>query len=410
MTDTEVRTAPAPDLSAFTEEAEAFLSGNAARRPPAPEDCWGVGSDRVGLFAEPPSDGEHAELQAAREWRRRVFDAGFGWITGPPEYGGRGLPSAYERAWQQLERRYETPGRGPFNIGLGMVAPTILAHGHETTRTTYLRSLHRGDVIACQLFSEPGAGSDLAAVGTTAVPDGVGWRINGQKVWTSGAHYSEIGLLLARTAPTRRHLTAFILDMRAPGVEVRPLRQMTGAAAFNEVFLSDVWIPDDHRLGAVHDGWRVARTTLMNERAAVGAGGAGGSGVLSTKRLAALARHCGVADDPIVRQTLADLHIRLSVARYTRLRAEARRGSGQPPGPEMSITKLALTDNLARLSAFVTTVLGPRVIADTGEWGTYAWAEFVLGVPGLRLGGGTDEIQRNIIAERVLGLPREPHG
>ncbi|HZI39397.1 MAG TPA: acyl-CoA dehydrogenase family protein [Acidimicrobiia bacterium] len=410
MTPTPVKIVTDPDLGAFTAEAEAFLSAHAGPRPPASENGRGGGSDRVWLFAEPPPEEEQALLEAARDWRRAVFDAGFGWITGPPEYGGRGLPLPYERAWQQLERRYDTPGRGPFNIGVGMVAPTILAHGSETAKARYLAALHRGDVIGCQLFSEPGVGSDLASVATTAVADGEGWRVNGQKVWTSGAHYSDIGLLLTRTATGPRHgnLSAFVVDMHASGVEVRPLRQMTGDAAFNEVFLTEVWIPDDHRLGAVHDGWRVALTTLMNERAAVGAGGAGGAGVLSTKRLVALARHCGVADDPVIRQTIADLHTRLSVARYSRLRAEARRRAGQPPGPEMSTAKLALTENLARLSAFVTAVLGPRLIADTGEWGTYAWAEFVLGVPGLRLGGGTDEIQRNIVAERVLGLPRDP--
>jgi alkylation response protein AidB-like acyl-CoA dehydrogenase len=201
----------------------------------------------------------------------------------------------------------------------------------------------------------------------------------------------------------------FVVDMHAPGVEVRPLRQMTGGASFNEVFFTDVRVPADFLLGDVDQGWTVALTTLMNERMAIGGGSiAPGQGV--SQRLAQLARHLDRAADPNVRQALADIYINSSVARFTTMRALAKLRSGQLPGPEASTLKLALTNNLQRISAAVSTILGPRLTADTGEWGTYAWADLVLGVPGLRVAGGTDEVMRNIVGERVLGLPKEPRG
>jgi alkylation response protein AidB-like acyl-CoA dehydrogenase len=244
------------------------------------------------------------------------------------------------------------------------------------------------------------------------VRDGEEWVVTGQKVWTSGAHLSEIGEIMCRTnpdAPKHKGLTGFVVDMHAPGVEIRPLRQMTGGASFNEVFFSEVRIPDSHRLGDVNEGWTVALTTLMNERAAIGGGMAsGGSGNMGTQRLIELVRHQGKNKDPLIRQQLADIVINGRVASFTNLRAMAKIATGQLPGPEMSIAKLTLTANMARVSELVASVLGPRLVADTGEWGTYAWSKFVLGLPGMRLAGGTDEILHNIIGERVLGLPKEP--
>jgi alkylation response protein AidB-like acyl-CoA dehydrogenase len=293
-------------------------------------------------------------------------------------------------------------------ISLGMIAPTILVHGTPDAKGRYLAALQRADLIACQLFSEPGAGSDLASVATREERDGDGWRITGQKVWTSGAQYSDIGEVLCRTSEDERHrnLTAFVVDMHAPGVEVRPLRQMTGGAAFNEVFFDEVWVPDDDRLGEVGGGWRVAITTLSNERAAIGGDGFGGAGLLSLDRYRQMAQVFGRADDPIVRQRLADLLIHQRVANYTRLRAVAARRAGHAPGPEASIGKLALAQQFQRIGEFAALLLGPKLIADTGEWGTYAWAGLVLSTPGYRIGGGTDEVMRNIVAERVLGLPK----
>jgi len=396
----------------FRAEALAFLEANAAPRREV-RAAWGEGSDRVGLFPERTPEEDAAELAAAKAWRARVYDAGFGWIGGPPEYGGRGLPGDYERLYQSLEAGFDVPSIAPFGIGLGMIAPTILAHAREEVRRRYLPGMYRGDVVACQLFSEPVAGSDLAGIQTRAIRDGDEWVISGQKVWTSGAQYSDIGEIITRTAsyPESRHrgLTMFLVDMHAPGVEVRPLRQMTGGASFNEVFFTDVRIPDEMLLGDVDQGWTVALTTLMNERAAIG-GGSLAPGLGVGQRIQELARHMGAGTDPRVRQQLADVFIHGQVARYTTLRATAKLRAGQLPGPELSTLKLSLTNNLQRLSALLSSVLGPRLIADTGEWGTYAWAEFVLGIPGMRVAGGTDEIMRNIVGERVLGLPKEPRG
>ena len=392
----------------FRAEATDFLEANAKRRVEANE-VWGQGSDEVAILPERTPEEDAAILVAAKEWRAKVFDAGFGWISGPETYGGRGLAREYERVWQSLENDYDVPNIGPFGIGLGMVAPTILAHAIEDVKQRYLAPMYRGDVVACQLFSEPVAGSDLAGIQTKAIRDGDEWILNGQKVWTSGAHYSDIGEIITRTStyPDSRHrgLTMFLVDMRAPGVEVRPLRQMTGGASFNEVFFTDVRIPDEMRLGDVDQGWSVALTTLMNERMAIGGGGVGG-GLNLANRLQALARHMGAADDPHVRQQLAEVMIRMSVSRYTTMRTMAKMRAGQLPGPELSTLKLALTNNMQQMSELLTSLLGPRLIADTDEWGTYAWSAFVLSVPGMRVAGGTDEVLRNIVGERVLGLPK----
>jgi alkylation response protein AidB-like acyl-CoA dehydrogenase len=394
----------------FDQEALAFLEANAKLRVEEKKG-WGQGSDNVALFAERSHQEEAAEVEAAKAWRRLVFDAGFGWITGPRAYGGRELPASYERVYQSREAAFDTPPQTPFGIGLGMVAPTILAHATEETKQRYLRGLYRGDIVACQLFSEPGAGSDLASLQTRAERDGDEWRITGQKVWTSVAQFADIGEIICRTDPTlpkHRGLTGFVIDMHAPGVEVRPLRQMTGGSTFNEVFFTDVRVPDDHRLGDVNQGWTVALTTLMNERAAIGAGGAGVGGVLGGDRIIELLRHFGTNRDPLLRQHLADVYINGKVAGYTNQRAMAKIKAGQLPGPEMSIAKLSLTNNMSRIGELVSRALGARLIADTGEWGTYAWSELVLGTPGVKVAGGTDEVMKNIIGERVLGLPKEP--
>ncbi len=396
----------------FRAEAKAFLDAHAEPRREVSL-TWGEGSDEVSLFPELSPEEEATLVKAAKGWRAKIYDAGFGWISGPTEYGGRGLPREFERVWQSLESGYDTPSQGPFGIGLGMIAPTILAHATEEVKQRYLPAMYRGDVIACQLFSEPVAGSDLAGIQTRAVRDGDEWVLNGQKVWTSGAQYSDIGEIITRTSTDadsrHRGLTMFLVDMRAPGVEVRPLRQMTGGASFNEVFFTDVRVPAEFLLGDPDQGWTVALTTLMNERMAIGGGSiAPGQGV--SLRLQQLARHLDRAADPRVRQALADIYIHSSVARFTTMRALAKLRAGQLPGPEASTLKLALTNNLQRISAAVSGILGPRLIADTGEWGTYAWADMLLGVPGLRVAGGTDEVMRNIVGERVLGLPKEPRG
>ena len=391
----------------FTEEARSFLEANAKLKAEASTFVWGEGEDNASLFEEVDREKEKAELAAAQTWRAKKYDAGFGWITGPTDLGGRGLSRSHERAWNELEARYDVPAQGFFGIGLGMVAPTILDHADPDVAADVLPKMYRGDIVGCQLFSEPGAGSDLASLQMKADRDGDEWVLTGQKVWTSGAHYSDIGEVIARTdpdLPKHKGLTGFIVDMKAPGVDVRPLRQMTGGANFNEVFFNEVRIPDTHRLGDVNDGWRVALTTLMNERASIG-GGAGGGGFT---RLREMVRHFGLDNDPVVRQKLMDVYIGGQVLSYSNQRAIARMKQGQLPGPEMSGGKLALTDNMRKTVDLVSTVLGPRLTADTGEWGTFSWAGYVLGMPAMAIAGGSDQVLRNIMGERVLGLPKEP--
>jgi len=393
----------------FTRAATEFLDANAERRSEA-RFVWGEGSDSVSMLDEKTPEQDQREVEEGKAWKQKEFDAGFGWISGPTEYGGRGLPSSYDRAYRDIVGQYAIPSQSPFGIGLGMVAPTILAHAIPEVRERYLRPLWRGEIIGCQLFSEPVAGSDLAGIQTKAERDGDEWVITGQKVWTSGAQYSDIGEIITRTSPDKpkhKGLSMFLVDMHAPGVEVRPLRQMTGGASFNEVFFEEVRVHDSHRLGDVDEGWTVALTTLMNERAAIGGGGAG-VGSMSMTRFIEMARHFGLSQDPLVRQGLAEAYIRTSVAKYTNMRAMAKIRAGQLPGPEMSIGKLALTQNMMRVGQLVREILGPRLVADSGEWGTYAFSEMVLGTPGMRVAGGTDEVMRNIVGERVLGLPKEP--
>ncbi len=391
-------------------EARAFLEANAEVRSEE-KFVWGKGSDKVGLLEEKTAAEEQREIGNAKAWRATVFDAGFGWISGPEAYGGRGLTPAHDRAYREEESLFRTASQAPFGIGLGMVAPTILAHCIEEVKQRYLKSLWRGDIIGCQLFSEPIAGSDLAGIQTRAVRDGEEWVLTGQKVWTSGAQYSDIGEIITRTSPDKpkhKGLTMFLIDMNDPAVEVRPLRQMTGGAAVNEVFIEELRVPDSHRMGDADEGWGVALTTLMNERASIGGGGVAGGSMPASARLFQMASHLGMADDPVIRQRLMDIWVKSQASRYTNLRAMAKLRAGQTPGPELSIAKMALTQNMMAVSALLGDMLGPKLVADGGEWGTYAWSEFVLGVPGMRIAGGTDEVLRNIVGERVLGLPKDP--
>jgi alkylation response protein AidB-like acyl-CoA dehydrogenase len=262
----------------------------------------------------------------------------------------------------------------------------------------------RTDELWGQLFSEPGAGSDLAGVTTRAERDGSGWVLNGQKVWTSGAQFATWGYALCRTSwGGQKHagLTAFVVDLASAGVEVRPLRQATGGSSFNEVFLTDVRVSDGFRLGPEGGGWRVAMTTLGFERSS-----SSGSDTALSTRLVALAQHLGRAGDDVVRQRLAAAYIRERLNQLTTARVDASLRADQTPGPEGSVGKLAWTAGLALCSDAASTILGGRLAADTGEWGTFCWVEHLLGAAGYRVAGGTDEIQRNIIGERVLGLPR----
>lgn len=365
--------------------------------------------DDVAVFRAMSIEEERELLHDGMAWQREKFDAGYGAISWPTEFGGAGLTVSHERAFQDEECCFQVPSsHESLRITVNLAAPTLREVGTQWQQDRFLRSFLRCDELVCQLFSEPNAGSDLAGVATMARQDADEWVVNGTKVWASGAQFASWGVLVARTdpdVPKHRGLTAFLLPMDSPGVEVRPIRQMSGGASFNEVFLTDVRVSDDLRLGVVGQGWSVALTMLQFERAQSGSkAGVGGS----LEQLLTLARGVDRVRDPVVRQRIVQVYTHERLRAITRQRAEDARRRGEGSGPEGSIGKLAWSQGLTAIGDVAALLLGPLVIADTGQRGTYAWSEHLLGAPGFRIAGGTDEVQRNIIAERVLGLPPEP--
>ncbi len=400
-------TAGDPKLEAFAAEARAFVAQHAPARPPAAELVWGEGPDVISAIGG--SSDEPEELAKAQAWRALLFDNGYGWLSGPTEYGGGGYDVAYEDRFAQVLDEFDTPDQGIFSVARGMVAPAVQEHGSAELKERYLRRIHRGELIAAQLLSEPEADSDLGGLKTRAVRDGDEWVVNGQKVWSSNAHVAQLGQLLCRTdpdAPKHRGISMFMLDLDTPGVEVRPLRQMNGEAHFNEIFLSDVRVPHANMVGDPGGGWRAVITTLMNERHVVATGN--GSRSEFVEKLFALARHKGATKDPVIRQRLAEVHTYDRLLRYLALRQEAALAAGAVAGPEGSIGKLLYSGQLKRVGVLAAELAGPAFAADNGEWGTFAWSGYLNGTPGLRIAGGTDEIQRNTLGERALGLPKEP--
>ncbi len=393
-------TATTPTLEAFADEAEAFVAAHHAPRR-TDDDI----EPTYSVLPERPREVEERELAEALAWRRTSFDAGFGWIDGPTAHGGRDLPPAYADAFRAVERRHHVPDEAYTRFSVGILCPALLEHADAPVRDELLTALRRTDVVACQLFSEPDAGSDMAAARTRARREGEDWVVDGQKVWTSGAHYSGVGLLLARTEPGSRRnagLTAFLVDMDQPGIEVRPIRQLTGGASFSEVFLDGARVPDARRVGPVGQGWSVIMTTMRFERAVIGTDG--GVDLVLLDQLARLARSCGRADDPAVLDALGEVLVRgRSAAAMTQGFLAA---AGGDPGPEMSMSKLLLTDNLARVARTAHDLLGERLAVRTDA--DHAWHQLALSLEGLRIGGGTDEIMRTIVAERTLGRPRPP--
>jgi alkylation response protein AidB-like acyl-CoA dehydrogenase len=344
------------------------------------------------------------DLEAGRRYLGALEGSGLAVPTWPREYGGMGA-SPQETAVVRGELgAFDVPDLYPYLVGLELVGPTLLAHGTPEQCARWLPQIANGEEIWCQLFSEPGAGSDLAGLSARAVQEGEAWRVRGQKVWTSRGAYSQWGLLLARHDPTlRKHegITAFGIDMRTRGVEVRPLRQMNGDAHFTEVFMDDAIVPDSDRIGAIGEGWRVALTCLSYERGAVAAGGS--SGLLDVDRLIKMARARGLTDTPVMRDALARLFIDTRVMAYTARRARDTARAGRP-GPEGSGMKLRGSKMFRDFTDLALQILGPDAVCDpTGELQT-----LFLTAPSLSIRGGTDEIQRNIVGERVLGLPSEP--
>jgi len=383
--------------AAFRTEARRFLGTHASLRHEG-------ASARVGLPTDEASQRRHVD--SCRRWQRTLFEGGWAGITWPKAFGGRGGSSVEQMIFSQEEARFEVSA-GALSVGLAMVGPTLMAWGTPAQQDDHLAPMLRGDALWCQLFSEPGAGSDLPSLITRAERDGDEYVVNGQKVWTSFAQFADWGILLARTGGAgsgREGISYFLVDMATPGIDVRPLRQASGVAHFNEVFLSDVRVPAAHLVGAEGEGWKVARTTLASERMSIGS--ARGT---TFDDIRSLVSGLGRDLDALERQQVARAYISFELLRYLGLRVQTSVSQGRAPGAEGSILKLAISQQSALLGNLGMALLGPAGAAADGTTTVASfWREKFIGQWSVRIGGGTDQMQRNQVGERVLGLPREP--
>ena len=386
--------------------AEAAVRAEARRWLRSVAKVRGEGEGDWRSFRAKTDDEDVAQLEMARAWQRTKFEAGWAAIHWPVEHGGRGQTGIEAGVFAEEEARFDVSARF-FVVGVDMAGPTLMAHGTREQQARFLEPMLRGDEVWCQLFSEPGAGSDLASLSTRAERDGEEWILTGQKVWTSSAHSADWAICLARTdadAPKHAGITYFLVDMHAPGVEVRGLRQIDGAIHFNEVFLDEVRVPANHVVGDVGDGWRVAMTTLTAERTSIGEGGQTG-----WRDVAELARQTGRRHESVLRQEIARLHTREMIQRWLVYRVRTAVAKGELPGPEASVLKLVNSHQVEHLGSVLMSVLGPLGMLwhDDAPDGGF-WQDVFLFQWSSRIGGGTENIQRNILGERVLGLPREP--
>ena len=349
-------------------------------------------------------------LKSALEWQKKKFDAGWAMLHWPKIYGGLEASPIERIIWGQEEAKFDVPW-GVYEIGLGMAGPVMMQYATEEQKQRYLPPMAAGEEIWCQLFSEPSAGSDVAGLRSRAVQDGNDWIINGQKVWTSGAHFCDYGIIVVRHDPdVDKHsgMTFFFVDMKSPGIDIKPIKQITGGSSFNEVYFNDVRIPDSQRLGAVGDGWRVAITTLMNERLAVG--DANGADAKEAFKWAQKQDDHGqpLIQNRAVRESIADWYCQASGLKNTKLRTMSALSRGDTPGPEASITKVVSANKLQAVGNFGIDSLDMAGMLKTDDSDVHSFHDAWLGAAGLRIAGGTDEILKNIIAERVLGLPQDP--
>jgi acyl-CoA dehydrogenase len=389
-----------PQEAEFRSKARAWISANAPRE--YEDELKKAALGRIQLKSA-------NILEVAKAWQKKKADAGWAVPHWPKEYGGRGASPIERVIWQQEEGVFGKLG-ALFIIGHGMCGPTMMAFAQEEHKLRYLPPLASGENIWCQLFSEPAGGSDVAGLRTRAEKDGDDWIINGQKIWTSGAHHSDYGILITRTdpnVPKHKGLTMFFLSMKSPGVEIKPIKQANGQAEFNEVYFTDVRIPDSQRLGAVGDGWNVSLTTLMNERMAIGANVATGFPELFEFCNNLMLDDGPAIDDPAVRAKLANWAVRASGLRYTAFRSISALSKGERPGPENSIGKLVAGAMLQDVATYALDLQGASGVLNGPEDAEVAgkFQAMLLRSPATRVEGGTDEILRNIIAERVLGLP-----
>jgi alkylation response protein AidB-like acyl-CoA dehydrogenase len=387
-----------PEEQTFRAEARAWLAEHAKRRQP--------GTDPEHFYSsnDASAEADAAHVRACKAWQRTLYEAGWAGIAWPEAFGGRGGAGWQQRIFNEEQARFDVAA-GVFAVGIAMAGPTIIAWGTDDQQQRFLAPMLSGEHVWCQLFSEPGAGSDLAGLRTRAMRDGEQWIVNGQKVWTSGAHHSDWGLLLTRTdpdVPKHKGITAFLLDMHSPGIDVRPLRQINGMAHFNEVFFTDVAVPEVCRLGQLNEGWRVANTMLSNERAMIGGGGRVG-----WRDILTLAQRVGATHDPVLRQQLAQSFTRLQVIKWLGWRARSRKDQGL--GPEASVVKLAASRRQELDGSLVLALQGAAgMLYDADAVANGYWQQQFLMQWSSRIGGGTEQIQRNVIGERVLGLPGEP--
>jgi alkylation response protein AidB-like acyl-CoA dehydrogenase len=389
-----------PAEAAFRAEARAWLEANAPRKS-VESSPWAARGAALSVAEQDAR--ERAELERDREWRHKLQEAGWAAITWPKEYGGRGGNAIQDAIFAEEEAAFDTP-LGWTAVSIGMMGPTLIAHGTPEQKSRHLPPILRGDERWCQLFSEPGAGSDLAGLRTRAERTADGWLVNGQKVWTTGARVSEFGALIARTdgsKPKHRGLSFFIVDMSAPGIEIRPLRQMDGAAHFNEVYLTDVLLTADAVVGEVNDGWRVANTMLFNERGVVG-----GRVLSDFDLIVELARLRKRSADPVVRQEIAKVYAREQILRLLGYEARTALSQGNSAPVIASVSKLLMGINERDLTRFALDLLGPDgMILDPDGYRAGEWQQRFLASPTPRIAGGSDEIQKNILGERYLGLP-----
>jgi alkylation response protein AidB-like acyl-CoA dehydrogenase len=394
-----------PQEAEFRQVARAWIEANAPHE--LYEDLANQGFGGAGGKQKSRTDG----IATAKAWQKKKAEAGWACLNWPKEYGGRGATPIERVIWGQEEGVYGKLS-GLFIIGHGMCGPTVMAYADEATKRRLLPPLASGEHIWCQLFSEPAGGSDLAGLRTRAEKDGDEWVINGQKIWTSGAQHSDYGILITRTdpnVPKHKGMTMFWLDMKSPGVEVRPIKQANGQSEFNEVYFTDVRIPDSQRLGAVNDGWKVSLTTLMNERLTIGGSMSTGFSELFDF-CSRIQTEDGLAiEDRAVRSKLADWAVKTSGLKYTGMRAISAVSKGENPGPENSIGKLvagAMMQDIATYALDLQAQGGALNDPDLADFGARFQA-MLLRSPATRIEGGSDEILRNIIAERVLGLPAD---
>lgn len=383
-----------PEEASFRAEARTWLEAHAHRR----DSHEGKSADHTRDLA--------GHMQACRDWQRVLYDNNWAGITWPKQYGGRGASAIQSAIFAEEMSQFEV-ATGAFAVSIGMVGPTLIAHGTPEQQQQHLAPILKGEEVWCQLFSEPGSGSDLASLGTRAVRDGDDWIVNGQKVWTSFGQFADYAILLARTdvdLPKHAGITYFILDMKSPGIDVRPITQITGVQHFNETFLTDVRIPHTNIIGEINAGWKGAQTTLMNERSHIGSGG-----TWSVDQLIQLAQQRGLSSDLNIRQGLAQAHTRAETLRYMGFRMRTAMSQMRMPGPEALTLKLAYANHWILTAELATEILGAGAMlwADDAPEDNQ-WGQHLLGQFAIRIGGGTDEIQHNIIAERGLGLPREP--